>query len=157
MVEYISVAEYAKRAGISKAQAYNAIRSPQNKPYIQEIDGMIQVSTEILKPAERPQEAQEQKPADAESPVKSPDNRETAIIDFLMKQIEELQAEVKDKDRQIAEHNARITSLLEREQELSEKALQVATQAQYLQALPQQKKPWYKRLIGGKKEKTYVE
>lgn len=136
VAEYISVAEYAKRAGISKQEAYNIARSPQNEAYTKKINGIIQVSTELLKPAEAtesPQTVQKQKPVEsAEAPVNSPDSRETAIIDFLMKQIEELREEVKDKDKQIAEYNARIISLLEKQQELTEKALITTGQAQYL-------------------------
>ena len=138
VAEYISVAEYAKRAGISKQEAYSIARSPQNEAYTQKINGIIQISTELLKPAEAtesPQTVQKQKPVEsAEAPVKETDNRETAIIDFLMKQIEELREECRSKDKQIAEHNARIALLLEKQQELTEKALITTGQAQYLQA-----------------------
>lgn len=160
VAEYISVAEYAKRAGISKQEAYNIARSPQNEAYTKRKNGIIQVSTELLKPAEAtesPQTAQKQKPVEnAEAPVKETDERETAIIDFLMKQIEELREECRSKDKQIAEHNARIALLLEKQQELTEKALITTGQAQYLQALPQVKKPWYKRLFSGKEDKESV-
>lgn len=138
VAEYISVAEYAKRAGISKQEAYNIARSPQNEAYTKKINGIIQISTELLKPAQAtdsPQIEIEQKPVEsAEAPVNSPDSRETAIIDFLMKQVEELREEVRSKDKQIAEHNARIALLLEKQQELTEKALITTGQAQYLQA-----------------------
>lgn len=136
VAEYISVAEFAKRAGISKQEAYNIARSPQNEAYTKKINGIIQISTELLKPAEAtesPQTVQKQKPVEnAEAPVNSPDNRETAVIDFLMKQIEELREECRSKDKQIAEYNARIISLLEKQQELTEKALITTGQAQYL-------------------------
>ena len=136
--EYISVAEYAKRAGISKQEVYSLIRSPQNEAYTKKINGKIQISIELLKPAEATQSPQKpvvEKPVEnAEAPVRETENRETAVIDFLMKQIEELREEVRSKDKQIAEHNARIASLLEKQQELTEKALITTGQAQYLQA-----------------------
>lgn len=155
VAEYIGVAEYAKRAGISKQEAYSIAKSPQNEAYTKKINGIIQISTELLKPAQAtdsPQKPKVEKPVEnAEAPVNSPDSRETAIIDFLMKQIEELREECRSKDKQIAEHNARIALLLEKQQELTEKALITTGQAQYLQALPQAKKPWYKRLFSGNK------
>jgi hypothetical protein len=136
--EYISVAEFAKRAGISKQEAYSIARSPQNEAYTKRINGKIQIAVELLKPLEAPaspQKPKEEKPVEnAEAPVNSPENRETAVIDFLMKQIEELREEVRSKDKQIAEHNARIALLLEKQQELTEKALITTGQAQYLQA-----------------------
>lgn len=158
--EYISVAEYAKRAGISKQEVYSLIRSPQNEAYTKKINGKIQISIELLKPAEAtqsPQKPKEESKVDAEAPVKRTDERETAVIDFLMKQIEELREEVRSKDKQIAEHNARIALLLEKQQELTEKALITTGQAQYLQASNNQPvvedKPArsiWKRLFGGK-------
>lgn len=148
--EYISVAEYAKRAGISKAEAYRIIGSPQNAPYSTKINGKIQVSTKIFEAVESPQEAQEQKAVEnAEAPINSPDSRETAVIDFLMKQIEELREECRSKDKQIAEYNARIALLLEKQQELTEKALITTGQAQYLQAR-NKKQGFFSRLFLGK-------
>lgn len=151
--EYISVAEYAKRAGISKQEAYRIIGSPQNEPYTKRINGKIQVLVSILKSeevADNPPVETEQKPVEnAESPVIRTDNRETAVIDFLMKQIEELREEVRNKDRQIEEHNARIALLLEKQQELTEKALITTGQAQYLQAR-NKKQGFFSRLFLGK-------
>ena len=151
--EFISVAEYAKRQGISKQEAYRIIGSPQNAPYATKINGKIQISTKIFEGVESPQEAQKQESKEAvenaEAPVKETDSRETAVIDFLMKQIEELREEVKSKDKQIAEHNARIALLLEKQQELTEKALITTGQAQYLQA-NNKKQGFFSRLFLGK-------
>lgn len=132
--EYISVAEYAKRAGISKQEAYSIARSPQNEPYTKRINGKIQISVELLKPLEATQSPQKPKEENAEAPVRETENRETAVIDFLMKQIEDLREECRSKDKQLAEYSERITALLEKQQELTEKALITTGQAQYLQA-----------------------
>lgn len=149
--EFISVAEYAKRQGISKQEAYRIIGSPQNAPYATKINGKIQISTKIFEGVESPQEAKKQEAvvSPQEAPVKETDSRETAVIDFLMKQIEELREEVKSKDKQIAEHNARIALLLEKQQELTEKALITTGQAQYLQA-NNKKQGFFSRLFLGK-------
>ena len=136
--EFISVAEFAKRAGISKQEAYSIARSPQNEAYTQRINGKIQIAVDLLKPLEATQSPQKpvvEKPVEnAEAPARETENRETAVIDFLMKQIEDLREECRSKDKQLAEYSERITALLEKQQELTEKALITTGQAQYLQA-----------------------
>ena len=115
--EYISVAEYAKRAGISKQEVYSLIRSPQNEAYTKKINGKIQISIELLKPAEAHAsphiEPVEESKVDAEAPVKRTDERETAVIDFLMKQIEELRLLQREIRERIASlHNNDLESVL---------------------------------------------
>lgn len=45
---YITIAEYAKRAGVSKQTAYNRAKAPQYKGYFRRVKGILQVDEEIF-------------------------------------------------------------------------------------------------------------
>lgn len=167
--KYISIAEYAKRHGISKSHAYNLIKQPEYQQYSMESNGRKLVLESMpLEIRSKPQkskdleedtsiqlelegftsipEESDKKPAETHGKAISADND---LIEYYKKRIETLESIVADKDRQLQENTATIALLLERQQELTEKALQVATQAQYLQALPQKKQGFFRRLLGG--------
>lgn len=176
--KYISIAKYAKMNGISKSYAYSLINQPENAIYIKESNGRrmvredmpVDFSSILEESKNTPEEASIQLSLEgfgsAETPIESDKKPEVSdnkpeekhgiaisadkeMIEFYKKRIEELEAIIKDKDLQLQNNTATITSLLERQQELTEKALQVATQAQYLQALPQKKQGFFRRLLGG--------
>lgn len=184
---YISIAEFAKRQGISKSHAYKLMKKPEYQQYLKEMNGRMLISAETpLEIASKPEEnasiqleipdfaskdkkpeekvsipvEADKKPEEEEKPVENANIPEethgiavsaSADIEYYKKRIETLEAIIADKDKIIQDNTATITLLLERQQELTEKALQVATQAQYLQAI-QKKTPWYRRLLGGGKK-----
>lgn len=173
--KYISIAEFAKKNGISKSHAYKLINLPANSGFVVESNGRklvredmplefrskpqeskasasIQLSLEGFAIPEEENKKPEEKdsiPAEKQIQAISADNE---LIEYYKKRIETLESMVADKDRQLQENTATITLLLERQQELTEKALQVATQAQYLQALPQKRQGFFRRLLGGGKK-----
>lgn len=176
--KYISIAKYAKMNGISKSYAYSLINQPENAIYIKESNGRkmvredmpvdfgnipegnkdipedtsFQLSLEGFGSAETPIESDKKpeesdnKPEEKHGIAISADNE---LLEYYKKRIEELEAIIKDKDLQLQNNTTTIALLLEKQQELTEKALQVATQAQYLQALPQKKQGFFRRLLGG--------
>lgn len=175
--KYISIAEYAKRQGVSKSYVYSLIKLPEYQPYISERNGRKLVLESMLidngkkdkKPEEStsiqlelegftsiPEESDKKPVEEAQKPAETHGKAISAdkdLIEYYKKRIETLESIVADKDRQLQENTATISLLLERQQELTEKALQVATQAQYLQALPQKKQGFFRRLLGiGRKE-----
>lgn len=175
--KYISIAKYAKMKGISKSYAYSLINQPENAIYIKESNGRktvredmpvipeagkntpeeasIQLSLEGFESAETPIESDKKPEENAITPEDTHDKAISAdkdLLEYYKARIEALEAIIKDKDLQLQNNTATITLLLERQQELTEKALQVATQAQYLQALPQKKQGFFRRLLGGGKQ-----
>ena len=47
-MEYITIAEYANRVGVSKQTAYNRAKAPQYKGYFRKIKGVLMVDISIL-------------------------------------------------------------------------------------------------------------
>lgn len=47
-MDYITIAEYAKRAGISKTTAYNHAKNAKYKGYFRKVGGILQVDSSIL-------------------------------------------------------------------------------------------------------------
>lgn len=178
--KYISIAEFARRQGISKSNAYKLTKKPEYQQFLKEINGRIMIDAETpLEIASKPEEnasiqleipdfasipeetdkkveeidkKPEEKASIPEEKNKVAISADKEMVEFYKKRIEELEAIIKDKDLQLQNNTATITLLLERQQELTEKALQVATQAQYLQALPQKKQGFFRRLLGKGKE-----
>ena len=174
--KYISIAKYAKMNGISKSYAYSLINQPENAIYIKESNGRKMVREDM--PVEFGNIPEESKNSvedtsiqleiegfgsiPEESTSKPEENKECAVsasipqnselIEYYKARIETLEAIIKEKDLQLQNNTTTIALLLERQQELTDKALQVATQAQYLQALPQKRQGFFRRLLGGGKK-----
>ena len=138
MSEYIKIADFAIRKGISKTEAYKIANDPQNKDYVILEDGIKKISSLLLddKKDSQPEiKKQEQsQPAD------------TKEIEYLKEQIRELQAQIKKKDEQIAEFTLKFA-------ELAQQSNTIASQAQVLHAIDKQKKPnFFQKLLGKGKE-----
>lgn len=142
MSEYIKIADFAIRKGISKAEAYKIANDPQNKDYVILEDGIKKISSFLLddKPREKkdsqpePKKQEQSQPADAKE------------IEYLKEQIRELQAQIKKKDEQIAEFTLKFA-------ELAQQSNTIASQAQVLHAIDKQKKPnFFQKLLGKGKE-----
>lgn len=155
--EYLTIAEFAKAAGISKQKVYSLrqeyskyfsvihnkqkvssllLELLQGEDIIENSDYNLQQQTteqiSIDKPEDETTEADNNISAAEETTTTDKPNNE--YITFLQQQIIDLRQEVKEKDKQLSEYHSRITSLLEKQQELTEKALQTTGQAQLLQA-----------------------
>lgn len=132
----MKVSEFAKALNVSDSFAYELLRQEQYSRYVSTVNGIKDVSTElldILNGQEPPQIAEPQKQEE---------------IEQLKAQIEELQQEVKEKDRLIAEYASKFA-------ELAQQAQVLAGQAQVLQAAntkelppPQEKKGLWAKIWG---------
>lgn len=132
MNEYIKIAEFADRKGISKAEAYKIANNPQNKEYIR-IDNGIKYISSILLDRQISQETRKQEQRK---------QADTAEIEYLKEQIRDLQEQIKKKDEQIAEFTLKFA-------ELAQQSNTIASQAQVLHAIDKQKKPnFFQRLLG---------
>ena len=132
MSEYIKIADFASKKGISKQEAYKIASDPRNKDYVIFEDGIKKISSFLLD--DKPREKKDSQPADAKE------------IEYLKEQIRELQAQIKKKDEQIAEFTLKFA-------ELAQQSNTIASQAQVLHAIDKQKKPnFFQKLLGKGKE-----
>lgn len=142
MSEYIKIADFASRKGISKQEAYKIANAPQNKEYIRIENGIKYISSFLLddKSRENKDSRKETKKQEQSQPA------DTKEIEYLKEQIRELQAQIKKKDEQIAEFTLKFA-------ELAQQSNTIASQAQVLHAIDKQKKPnFFQKLLGKGKE-----
>ena len=142
MSEYIKIADFASKKGISKQEAYKIANDPQNKDYVVFEDGIKKISSFLLddKPREKKDSQPETKKQEQSQPA---DAKE---IEYLKEQIRELQVQIKKKDEQIAEFTLKFA-------ELAQQSNTIASQAQVLHAIDKQKKPnFFQKLLGKGKE-----
>lgn len=154
---YITVAELAKRAGVSKQKVYSLrqifpehFRTEHNKLkvsslLIEKIGEQNKISSDI--------DIQHTTTDNIEQDniIQDNDNKLSSI--FYQNQITFLQQQIIEKDKELAELRQQIIGLLEKQQELTEKALQTTSQQQYLQAVKEtsNKTGFFHRLLSRNK------
>ena len=135
---FLSLADYAKRKGLTEAEALKKLNSPKYRKYVNHNGGNVLVSFGIFeadRPAPAPREEDKRSPAEAvNNPAPAPDEAEAEAkspapaddeIDRLRKEVEELKKAVSEKDKQIADFALKFA-------ELAQQAQQIAGQAQVL-------------------------
>lgn len=153
--EYISVSAFSKRHNINKRKVYELIQQEENKRYVLEKDGVKYIYAAMPLEAaqktdksteEEPRQVQEVQDMPQEVPQEVPQNA-AKVIEELKDRIRTLEGIIEEKDKIIIENTNTIVELLRKQQELTEKALQIANQSQVLQALPHKKQGFFKRLF----------
>lgn len=153
--EYISVSAFSKRHSINKRKVYELIQQEENKRYVLEKDGVKYIYAAMPLEAaqktdksteEEPPQVQEVQDMPREVPQEVPQNA-AKVIEELKDRIRTLEGIIEEKDKIIVENTNTIVELLRKQQELTEKALQIANQSQVLQALPHKKQGFFKRLF----------
>lgn len=156
--EYISVSAFSKRHNINKRKVYELIQQEENKRYVLEKDGVKYIYAAMPLEAaqktnksteEEPPQVQEVQDMPREVPQKVQEVPQNAakVIEELKDRIRTLEGIIEEKDKIIIENTNTIVELLRKQQELTEKALQIANQSQVLQALPHKKQGFFKRLF----------
>lgn len=156
--EYISVSAFSKRHNINKRKVYELIQQEENKRYVLEKDGVKYIYAAMPLEAaqktnkstkEEPPQVQEVQDMPREVPqeVQEVPQNAAKVIEELKDRIRTLEGIIEEKDKIIVENTNTIVELLRKQQELTEKALQIANQSQVLQALPHKKQGFFKRLF----------
>lgn len=156
--EYISVSAFSKRHNINKRKVYELIQQEENKRYVLEKDGVKYIYAAMPLEAaqktdksteEEPRQEQEVQDMPREVPqeVQEVPQNAAKVIEELKDRIRTLEGIIEEKDKIIIENTNTIVELLRKQQELTEKALQIANQSQVLQALPHKKQGFFKRLF----------
>ena len=156
--EYISVSAFSKRHNINKRKVYELIQQEENKRYVLEKDGVKYIyaampleaaqKTDKSTEEEPPQEQEVQDmPQEVPQEVQEVPQNAAKVIEELKDRIRTLEGIIEEKDKIIIENTNTIVELLRKQQELTEKALQIANQSQVLQALPHKKQGFFKRLF----------
>ena len=156
--EYISVSAFSKRHNINKRKVYELIQQEENKHYVLEKDGVKYIYAAMPLEAaqktdksteEEPRQVQEVQDMPREVPqeVQEVPQNAAKVIEELKDRIRTLEGIIEEKDKIIVENTNTIVELLRKQQELTEKALQIANQSQVLQALPHKKQGFFKRLF----------
>lgn len=137
--EYMSVAEFADRAGCSKQAVYQQLNK-KLKPYVKVIDGKKTINSKAL----REVYGKEIQP-ESQSVVKEVDqelNKE--LIDLLKTQIEEKDRQIEDLHRLLEREQVQVAIAQNKLQELEDKQRQETAEKQE----EPEKKSWIKRLFG---------
>lgn len=156
--EYISVSAFSKRHNINKRKVYELIQQEENRRYVLEKDGVkyiyaampLEAAQKTDKSTEKePRQVQEVQDIPREVPqeVQEVPQNAAKVIEELKDRIRTLEGIIEEKDKIIVENTNTIVELLRKQQELTEKALQIANQSQVLQALPHKKQGFFKRLF----------
>ena len=116
--EYLTIAEFAKAAGIPKQEVYSLRQDYAS--HFKRIDGINKVSILLLENYKDKDSITEVKNSFSQLPTDKPvdnkkENVETEnIISFLQDQIIDLRQELKEKDKQLTDYHSRITSQIGR-------------------------------------------
>lgn len=152
--EYISVSAFSKRHNINKRKVYELIQQEENKRYVLEKDGVKYIYAAMpLEAAQKTNKSTEEEPPqvqevqDMPQEVQEVPQNAAKVIEELKDRIRTLEGIIEEKDKIIVENTNTIVELLRKQQELTEKALQIANQSQVLQALPHKKQGFFKRLF----------
>ena len=152
MVEYVSIAEFAKMAKISPQSIYKRLKKVDNplQPFIKLVDNHTMISTEALSLYQNPEPKQEPPAEEVIEPKAPADDMTAKLIEMLQKELEEKSEQLKVKDKQISELNER---LAESQQMLNQQQHLNAIAEQKLLALeskaeeePAPKKRWWQRI-----------
>lgn len=104
-MEYITIAEYAKRARISKQTAYNRAKAPQYKQFFRKINGVLMADSSLLEVKEN---------FKIDSSLESVENKGNSDIQFKENSREFSSVEFElfeSQKKQIEEQNKRIDEL----------------------------------------------
>ena len=156
--EYISVSAFSKRHNINKRKVYELIQQEENKRYVLEKDGVKYIYAAMpLEAAQKTDKSTEEEPPQVQEvqdmprevpqEVQEVPQNAAKVIEELKDRIRTLEGIIEEKDKIIIENTNTIVELLRKQQELTEKALQIANQSQVLQALPHKKQGFFKRLF----------
>lgn len=156
--EYISVSAFSKRHNINKRKVYELIQQEENKRYVLEKDGVKYIYAAMpLEAAQKTNKSTEEEPPQVQEVQDMPQEvpqevqevpqNAAKVIEELKDRIRTLEGIIEEKDKIIIENTNTIVELLRKQQELTEKALQIANQSQVLQALPHKKQGFFKRLF----------
>lgn len=156
--EYISVSAFSKRHNINKRKVYELIQQEENKRYVLEKDGVKYIYAAMpLEAAQKTDKSTEEEPPQVQEVQDMPQEvpqevqevpqNAAKVIEELKDRIRTLEGIIEEKDKIIVENTNTIVELLRKQQELTEKALQIANQSQVLQALPHKKQGFFKRLF----------
>lgn len=156
--EYISVSAFSKRHNINKRKVYELIQQEENKRYVLEKDGVKYIYAAMpLEAAQKTDKSTEEEPPQVQEvqdmprevpqEVQEVPQNAAKVIEELKDRIRTLEGIIEEKDKIIVENTNTIVELLRKQQELTEKALQIANQSQVLQALPHKKQGFFKRLF----------
>ena len=156
--EYISVSAFSKRHNINKRKVYELIQQEENKRYVLEKDGVKYIYAAMpLEAAQKTNKSTEEEPPQVQEvqdiprevpqEVQEVPQNAAKVIEELKDRIRTLEGIIEEKDKIIVENTNTIVELLRKQQELTEKALQIANQSQVLQALPHKKQGFFKRLF----------
>lgn len=141
--EYISVSEFADRAGCSKQAVYQALNK-RLKPYVKVIDGKKSINSKALQEVY----GKEIQP-ESQSVVKEVDqelNKE--LIDLLKDQIEEKDQQIRELHRLLATSQMQLTESTHKVQELEDKLDNKQRQETEEKKEESEKKSWIRRLFG---------
>ena len=156
--EYISVSAFSKRHNINKRKVYELIQQEENKRYVLEKDGVKYIYAAMpLEAAQKTNKSTEEEPPQVQEvqdiprevpqEVQEVPQNAAKVIEELKDRIRTLEGIIEEKDKIKVENTNTIVELLRKQQELTEKALQIANQSQVLQALPHKKQGFFKRLF----------
>ena len=138
MSEYISVTEFARRAGVSRQSVYKHM-STDCKPYVNVVDGKKRINVEALR-IFGVNESVNQDNRNSQQVDSETVNFDATMIQLLQGQIEFLTEQLQAKDEQIAA----LQQALDQQQRL-----QAAAQQQVAQLTDKsQTAPFWRRLIG---------
>lgn len=131
--EWLTAAEFAERAGISTVAVYKRFKEGSEFYKVDE-NGSKRFSTKALELYANQGNKQNNELTKLINLYETLINEYKTEVEALKTEINSLKLQITEKDNKIYELSHNFSDLAKREQELTEKALTAASQAQYLQA-----------------------
>ena len=131
--EWLTAAEFAERAGITTVAVYKRFKAGSEFYKVDE-NGSKRFSSKALELYPHQSAKQNSELNELINVYKNLINNYKSEIEDLKSEIDLLKLQITEKDNKIYELSHNFSELAKREQELTEKALTAANQAQYLQA-----------------------
>lgn len=125
---YITIKEYAEKAGVSVQSVYKKINGKNNpiKPYLKRLNNKWYIKETVFETLTEETELQEEKKQT--SPASSSEEK---LISILEAELRELREQVKEKDNQLREKDNQINTLLNQVSE----SIKIVNQQQTLTAI----------------------
>lgn len=145
MEEYITIAEYAAKAGISRQAAYKRLCQPSCQPFVKTVNRRKYVNTAIFGDSCQPN------CQPSCQPLSTDDNQVVNQVDSTTERlISTLEAQIREKDEQIN----RLISQLEQQQELlrNEQTKALYAEDHYRKLLAEKNTGFFKRLFQGRND-----
>lgn len=164
---YLTVKEFAERAGVSVQSVYKKIRKANNpiQPYLKKVEGVQCISERalaVLYNVDQSQGVEDHADQPAPLPGHSEEKAQDQtgydrVIDILEKQLEDQRRQLEEKDRQLQAKDDQINKLMDQ----INNTAQLLNQQQQLMAInqtalleekkPEERKPgFFRRLFGNK-------